>query len=71
MKELYHVFTNYFLGSHSRRCSLLIYTAVPVQAGGKSDSEVKITALINKRDDNGKQILTVTLLHNKGWHTYA
>lgn len=39
--------------------------------GTKSDSEVKISAGATKPDSAGKQTLTVTLVHNKGWHTYA
>jgi DsbC/DsbD-like thiol-disulfide interchange protein len=51
---------------------LLVYTVLPAHAGGKkSDSEVKVTASLAKPDGRGNQILTVTLEHNKGWHTYA
>src|SRR6266478_3541233 len=50
----------------------LIYAVMPAHAGGKgSDSEVKVSAAAAKPDAAGKQIVTVTLLHNKGWHTYA
>ena len=49
-----------------------LYACVPVQAGGtKSDSEVKVTATATKPDAAGKQALTITLVHKKGWHSYA
>jgi DsbC/DsbD-like thiol-disulfide interchange protein len=52
--------------------ALLVLAAAHVQAGGKkSDSEVKVTATATKPDGAGKQVVTVTLAHNKGWHTYA
>src|SRR5262245_49240700 len=37
----------------------------------KSDSEVKITASATKPDGDGKQMITITMIHNKDWHTYA
>lgn len=44
----------------------------PASAGGKkSDSEVKVSATASKADASGKQLVTITLVHNKGWHTYA
>lgn len=39
--------------------------------GKKSDSVVKVTATATKPDDDGKQVVTVTLAHDSGWHTYA
>ena len=52
--------------------ALLAYTILPVHAQGKkSDSEVKISATQAKPDGKGNQVLTITLEHNKGWHTYA
>src|SRR5205085_835384 len=52
--------------------AILIQSADSAQAGGqKSDSKVKITATAAKPDANGKQIITITLAHDKGWHTYA
>jgi DsbC/DsbD-like thiol-disulfide interchange protein len=39
--------------------------------GNKSDSKVKITASASKPNAAGKQTVTVTLVHDKGWHTYA
>ncbi len=44
-----------------------------LEAGGgkKSDSEVKVSAKAGKPDDAGKQVVTVTLAINKGWHVYA
>ena len=50
----------------------IIYANVTVHAGGtKSDSEVKVSASVTKPDAAGKQALTITLVHNKGWHSYA
>jgi DsbC/DsbD-like thiol-disulfide interchange protein len=37
----------------------------------KSDSVVKVTATADKPDADGKQIVTVVLNHDAGWHTYA
>ena len=60
-----------FAGSFMSVIGLLVAT-VPGQAGGKkSDSEVKIAAAASQPDSSGRQTLTVTLIHNKGWHTYA
>lgn len=43
-----------------------------VEAGSKkSDSEVKLSAKATKPDDSGKQVVTVTMDINKGWHAYA
>jgi DsbC/DsbD-like thiol-disulfide interchange protein len=39
--------------------------------GKKSDSVVKVSATADKPDAEGKQTVTVTLLIDKGWHTYA
>jgi DsbC/DsbD-like thiol-disulfide interchange protein len=39
--------------------------------GKKSDSVVKVTATADKPDGDGKQVVTVMLTHNEGWHTYA
>jgi thiol:disulfide interchange protein len=48
------------------------FGALSVQAGGKkSDSEVKVTVSGEKPDASGKQLVTVTMVHNKGWHSYA
>jgi DsbC/DsbD-like thiol-disulfide interchange protein len=41
------------------------------RAGGKSDDEVKIAVAASKLDDAGKQVVTLTLTINKGWHIYA
>src|SRR5205085_5207856 len=50
----------------------LIPTNGAVQAGGqKSDTKVKITAAAAKPDASGKQVITITIAHDKGWHTYA
>ncbi len=52
--------------------ALVICTGISVHAGGKkSDSEVKVSATASKPDAGGRQMLTITLAHNKGWHTYA
>lgn len=43
-----------------------------LEAGGKkSDSEVKVTAKAGKLGADGKQVVTITMVHNKGWHSYA
>ena len=39
--------------------------------GGKSDDEVKVAVAASKLDDAGKQVVTLTLTINKGWHIYA
>jgi DsbC/DsbD-like thiol-disulfide interchange protein len=39
--------------------------------GKKSDSVVKATATATKPDADGNQVVTVTLAHDSGWHTYA
>src|SRR5438552_2167658 len=52
--------------------ALMIGVALPLGAQGKrSDSEVKISAVATKPDAAGKQVITVTLAHSEGWHTYA
>jgi uncharacterized protein len=41
-------------------------------AGGmKSDSQLKAKATATKLDASGKQVVTVTIDINKGWHIYA
>jgi DsbC/DsbD-like thiol-disulfide interchange protein len=37
----------------------------------KSDSVVKIQASADKPDANGKQVVSITLTMDPGWHTYA
>jgi hypothetical protein len=37
----------------------------------KSDSVVKATAVADKPDASGKQVVTLTLAIDKGWHLYA
>jgi hypothetical protein len=37
----------------------------------KSDSVVKATAVAEKPDAEGKQVVTLTLAIDKGWHLYA
>src|SRR5262245_28495453 len=50
----------------------VLVTTLPARAQAKkSDSEVKILAALTKPDAAGKQVITVTLAHNDGWHTYA
>lgn len=42
--------------------------------GGKvnrSDSFVKVTVAATKADGEGKQIVTLTMMHDKNYHTYA
>lgn len=53
-------------------CVGVLYVGVAAHAGGvKSDSEVKITGVASKPDAAGKQTVTITMVHNKDWHTYA
>src|ERR1700722_2432600 len=41
-------------------------------AGGrKSDSQMKAAATATKLDATGKQVVTITIDINKGWHIYA
>ncbi|MCS7047198.1 MAG: protein-disulfide reductase DsbD N-terminal domain-containing protein [Gemmataceae bacterium] len=40
-------------------------------AGGKSDTEVKVSVEGSKIDAGGKQEITVFLEINKGWHIYS
>ena len=42
-----------------------------VDAGTKSDKEVKVTASATKIDPQGKQVITITLAPNSGWYVYA
>jgi DsbC/DsbD-like thiol-disulfide interchange protein len=37
----------------------------------KSDSKIKATATADKPGPDGKQVITVKLAIDKGWHTYA
>lgn len=37
----------------------------------KSDARVKVAATADKLDGQGKQVVTVTLTIDKGWHAYA
>lgn len=50
---------------------LLLFVGTSQAQPKKSDSEVKITATADKPDADGKQLVTVTLVVNKGWHAYA
>jgi DsbC/DsbD-like thiol-disulfide interchange protein len=41
-------------------------------AGGKkTESQVKLTATASKIDGDGRQVVTITMDINKGWHAYA
>src|SRR5437660_7834389 len=52
--------------------AFLMVGMLPVHAGGKkSDSKVKVSATVTKPDAAGKQLVTVILAHDLGWHTYA
>jgi DsbC/DsbD-like thiol-disulfide interchange protein len=53
--------------------ALTLTSTIPdADAGGKkSDSEVKLSATATKPDAKGNQTVTITMLHNKGWHSYA
>src|SRR5262245_55845055 len=47
-------------------------TLCPIHAGGKkSDAEVKVTVEAAKPEGAGKQIVTVHLDINRGWHVYS
>lgn len=49
-----------------------VFTSGPACAQAKkSDSVVKVSAAAGKADADGKQVVTVTLTMDKGWHTYA
>src|SRR4051812_18969818 len=39
--------------------------------GNKSESKVKASATADKPGADGKQVVTITLDIEKGWHTYA
>src|SRR5262245_10512681 len=41
------------------------------QGAKKSDAVVKVTASAGKPGQDGKQLVTITLAHDAGWHTYA
>ncbi len=50
----------------------VLFGGAGLEAGGKkSDSEVKVTAKAGKLGADGKQVVTITMVHNKGWHSYA
>ncbi len=51
--------------------TLLLAADATRAAPRKSDSEVKVSATAAKPDADGKQVLTVTLKVNPGWHAYA
>jgi DsbC/DsbD-like thiol-disulfide interchange protein len=54
-------------------CGLVLAGLVlagPAEAA-KSDAKVKVTATADKPDSSGKQVVTITLQIDKGWHTYA
>src|SRR5438093_8038435 len=50
---------------------MLVMSAQPAAAGGKSDEEVKLSVTAGKLDASGKQTITLTAVINKGWHIYA
>jgi DsbC/DsbD-like thiol-disulfide interchange protein len=52
-------------------CAALLLTAGVVSAQGKSGSVVKMSATAEKPAEDGTQVVTITLTHDKGWHTYA
>jgi len=54
--------------------ALLGIAAIPSQLDAvalKSDSQVKVSARATKPDAAGKQIVTVTMDINEGWHIYG
>ena len=64
-------FASYF-GFGLALVAILGLTTAPVCAQGKkSDSVVKVKASASKPDADGKQVVTITLTMEKGWHTYA
>ena len=49
-----------------------VFTTAPCQADAtKSESKVKIEATAGKPDADGKQVVTVKIAIDKGWHLYA
>lgn len=42
-----------------------------VSAQGKKESQVKLAATATKPDSEGRQVVTITMDINKGWHAYA
>src|SRR5437588_679821 len=49
-----------------------IATDLNAQTGAKkSDAVVKVTASADRPDAEGKQLVTISLAIDKGWHTYA
>ena len=50
--------------------AFLVFAGLPLQAGGKSDTKVKVTASATKPNAAGKQTVTVTLVPDNGWHAY-
>jgi len=51
----------------------LVLAALDSQGQGlkKSDSVVKVTASAGKPGADGKQVVSIQLAHEPGWHTYA
>jgi DsbC/DsbD-like thiol-disulfide interchange protein len=49
----------------------LTLSPTTAHAQKKSDSVVKATASADKPDPDGKQVVTITLTMDKGWHIYA
>lgn len=55
-------------------CLLVLETLRPAaaaQGGTKSESKVKASATADKAGADGKQVVTITLAIDKGWHAYA
>jgi Disulphide bond corrector protein DsbC len=51
--------------------ALVLLGATHADAGGKSDSKVKASAVATKPDADGKQMVTITLEIEKGFYVYA
>jgi uncharacterized protein YyaL (SSP411 family) len=51
--------------------ALVMYLEPNAQGAKKSDDKVKVSASADKPDAEGKQVVTVTLDVEKGWHVYA
>jgi uncharacterized protein YyaL (SSP411 family) len=62
-----------YLDGNQERAQPRIAENLVVQEGGakKSDSLVKTTAEATKPDADGKQVVTVTMIIEPGWHIYA
>jgi DsbC/DsbD-like thiol-disulfide interchange protein len=52
--------------------AMIIGGPAALGAGGKkTESQVKLTAMASKIDSDGRQVVTITMEINSGWHAYA